>query len=88
MTCTHLNQITLTVPPASEKAGAVCPECVAMGSRWVHLRICLTCGHIGCCDSSPNRHARQHWQTSGHPIIGSMEPREDWTYCFADDEFL
>ncbi|MFG6082933.1 UBP-type zinc finger domain-containing protein [Paracoccus litorisediminis] len=88
MACSHTDQIKLDIPPETEKPGTVCPECVAMGSRWVHLRICLTCGHIGCCDSSPNRHARGHWQTTRHPIVGSMEPRERWSYCFADDEFL
>ncbi|WP_211596262.1 UBP-type zinc finger domain-containing protein [Paracoccus aestuariivivens] len=78
----------MEIPPEAQKSNAVCRECVAMGSHWVHLRICLTCGHIGCCDSSPNRHARQHWRASLHPIVGSMEPAERWTYCFEDDEFL
>ncbi|MGA0617204.1 UBP-type zinc finger domain-containing protein [Paracoccus sp. KR1-242] len=88
MACTHRDQIRLEIPPDHAKSGAVCPECVAMGSRWVHLRICLTCGHIGCCDSSPNRHARAHWNSTDHPVIGSMEIGEGWSYCFEDDEFL
>jgi uncharacterized UBP type Zn finger protein len=88
MPCTHADRRLLVIPSDSQKSGAVCAECVAMGSRWVHLRICLTCGHVGCCDSSPNRHARAHWQNAGHPIIGSMEPMERWSYCFEDDTFL
>jgi uncharacterized UBP type Zn finger protein len=88
MACTHRDQIQLEIPPDSDKEGVVCAECVAMGARWVHLRICLGCGQVGCCDSSPNRHARGHWRSTGHPIIGSMELREDWSYCFEDDVFL
>ncbi len=56
-----------------------------MGSRWVHLRLCLACGHVGCCDSSPNRHARKHAGASDHAIVQSFEPGEDWRYCFVDD---
>ena len=81
-TCSHLDQITVTDLPA-EIAG--CEDCLAIGSRWLHLRMCLTCGKIGCCDSSPNRHARQHAGTSGHPLVRSAEPGEDWSYCFVDD---
>ncbi|HUO46569.1 MAG TPA: UBP-type zinc finger domain-containing protein [Acidimicrobiia bacterium] len=58
------------------------------GTRWVHLRMCLTCGHIGCCDMSPRRHARRHWQGSGHPLIRSVEPGEDWGWCFPDELLL
>ena len=65
-----------------------CPECLAMGSRWVHLRVCLTCGHVGCCDDSPNRHATAHHGATKHPIITSGEAGEDWAYCYADDQFL
>ena len=88
MTCTHTDRITEARPAEADKAGAVCPDCVAIGSDWVHLRICRSCGHVGCCDDSPNRHARAHWQASGHPIIASMEPREIWSYCFVDDELV
>ena len=80
--CTHLEQIELTeLPP--QIAG--CEECLKIGSRWVHLRMCLTCGKIGCCDSSPNRHARAHAAADVHPLVRSAEPGEDWDYCFVDD---
>ena len=80
--CSHLDQIVVTDLPA-EIAG--CEECLKIGSRWLHLRMCLTCGKIGCCDSSPNRHARKHAETDGHPLVRSAEPGEDWSYCFVDD---
>jgi uncharacterized UBP type Zn finger protein len=82
--CTHTGMLADVVPEAQD----VCPECVAMGSPWVHLRVCLTCGHVGCCDQSPNRHARRHYHTAGHPLIQSMEPGETWRYCFIDDVAL
>ena len=78
--CTHAETIT-TVRPESL---AVCPECVALGDTWVHLRVCMTCGHVGCCDSSKNKHATKHFQTSGHPIIRSLELGEIWAYCYLD----
>ena len=82
--CTHTGMLADVTPEAQD----VCPECVAMGSDWVHLRVCLTCGHVGCCDESPNRHARRHYHKSGHPLIQSMEWGETWRYCFADDVVL
>ena len=81
-TCGHLDQIELVELPA-EVAG--CEECLASGDRWVHLRMCQTCGHIGCCDSSPNRHATAHFQSTGHPVVRSAEPGEDWSWCYADE---
>ena len=78
--CTHLDQI-LDVDPS----GNGCKECLEMGDVWVHLRMCQSCGHIGCCDSSKNRHATKHFRTSGHPIIRSFEPGEDWYFCYLDD---
>jgi uncharacterized UBP type Zn finger protein len=78
--CSHLDAIHLT---KSNKH--VCEDCVKMGSRWVHLRLCLTCGHVGCCDSSPNRHARMHFDESGHPLVRSNEPGEHWVWCYVDD---
>ena len=81
MTCTHYDQIR-DVSPSSN----VCDECIKMGERWVHLRMCLTCGNVGCCDSSKNKHARQHYHQVNHPVIESREPNEDWRYCFVDDE--
>ena len=62
-----------------------CEDCIATGDRWVHLRMCMTCGKIGCCDSSPNRHARRHAAEDEHPLVRSAEPGEDWDYCFVDD---
>ncbi len=79
--CTHMDQIRDVEP----RTPSGCEECLRTGSRWVHLRLCLTCGHVGCCDSSPNRHARGHAHGSGHAIVQSFEPGEDWRYCFVDD---
>lgn len=73
---------------AVEPGSPGCAECLATGDTWVHLRVCMSCGHVGCCDSSKNRHARKHWQGSGHPIIKSAEPGEDWAWCFEDDTVL
>jgi hypothetical protein len=79
--CTHLEQVQATELPA-EIAG--CEECLKIGSRWVHLRMCLACGKIGCCDSSPNRHASGHAAEVGHAIARSAEPDETWAWCFVD----
>jgi uncharacterized UBP type Zn finger protein len=78
--CTHLDQIRVT---HTDKH--VCEDCVKIGAGWVHLRMCLTCGHVGCCDSSPNRHATRHYQTSRHPLVRSVEPGEAWTWCYVDE---
>ncbi len=78
-TCTHLDEIHDVTP-----TGDGCEDCLATGGRWVHLRLCMSCGKVGCCDSSPNRHATAHHHASGHPIIQSFEPGEDWWWCFAD----
>jgi uncharacterized UBP type Zn finger protein len=80
--CPHLGAIRPVVPRTPQG----CEECLRIGSPWVHLRLCLTCGHVGCCDSSPNRHASKHARETTHPIITSMERGEDWSYCFIDDE--
>jgi uncharacterized UBP type Zn finger protein len=79
--CTHLDQITVARPEQFEG----CEDCLASGGRWVHLRVCRSCGKVGCCDSSPNRHATKHAHTSGHPIVSSLEPGETWSYCYPDD---
>jgi hypothetical protein len=80
--CSHLDSIqVLELPDAVDG----CEECLASGGGWVHLRICLTCGHVGCCDDSPGRHATAHAGSSGHPIIRSIEPGEDWCWCFEDE---
>jgi uncharacterized UBP type Zn finger protein len=65
-----------------------CSDCLATGGAWVHLRLCLTCGHVGCCDQSPNRHARQHSHETHHPVVRSFEPGEPWAYCFPHDTFV
>jgi uncharacterized UBP type Zn finger protein len=80
--CSHLSQIAVTTLPQSI---AGCEECLRIGSGWVHLRMCMTCGKIGCCDSSPNRHASRHAAEAGHPIARSAEPGEDWSWCFVDE---
>jgi uncharacterized UBP type Zn finger protein len=80
--CAHLDQIKVTELPASI---AGCEECLRIGSSWLHLRMCLSCGKIGCCDSSPNRHARAHAQMHDHPLVRSAEPGEDWSWCFVDE---
>ena len=80
-TCSHLDTVAEVAP--SDAAG--CHECLQMGGRWVHLRMCQSCGRIGCCDSSPNRHATAHARGSGHPIVRSAEPGEDWSWCYLDN---
>lgn len=80
--CSHLDTITVTELPG-EIAG--CEDCLRIGGQWLHLRMCHECGHIGCCDSSPNRHARKHAGDESHPLVRSAEPGEDWSYCFVDD---
>ena len=80
----HLRLVRPVVPQTPEG----CAECLATGSPWVHLRLCLTCGHVGCCDSSPNRHARLHAHAVGHPIVRSFEPGEDWRWCYVDEAFV
>ena len=62
-----------------------CEDCLKIGGTWVHLRMCHACGHIGCCDNSPNRHATAHFNASGHPLIRSVEPGEDWSWCYVDE---
>jgi uncharacterized UBP type Zn finger protein len=80
--CEHLQR--LPVPePVSRTAG--CEECLKIGQEWVHLRKCLICGHVGCCDQSIGKHATAHFHKTGHPVIRSLEPGEDWEYCYIDD---
>ena len=82
MNCTHLDQIEILDLP-EDIAG--CEECLATGGRWVHLRMCQSCGKIGCCDSSPNRHASHHARESGHAVVRSAEPGEEWSWCYVDE---
>lgn len=77
--CEHLSSIT---PQEPHTKG--CEECLKTGGTWMHLRLCLECGHVGCCDSSPGRHATKHYHATTHPIMMSFEPGEDWGYCFVD----
>jgi uncharacterized UBP type Zn finger protein len=79
--CTHLDQIHDVTPNTPDG----CEECLALGDTWVHLRLCMTCGHVGCCDSSKNKHASKHFRATGHPIMKSMERGEDWMWCFVDE---
>jgi uncharacterized UBP type Zn finger protein len=78
--CTHLDHIHQVRPSADG-----CEDCLKIGAQWVHLRECLECGHVGCCDDSPNRHATKHFHTTKHPIIRSFEPGESWKFCFVDE---
>ena len=80
MQCSHLGQVR----PVAARTPEGCEECLKTGGWWVHLRLCLTCGHVGCCDSSPGKHATKHFHSSHHPIIRSFEPGEDWGWCYAD----
>jgi uncharacterized UBP type Zn finger protein len=80
--CTHLDQVKVLEAPA-EIAG--CEECLKSGGHWVHLRMCQSCGHIGCCDNSPGKHATAHNLETGHPIIRSVEPGETWSWCYPDE---
>ncbi len=81
--CTHTAQIRPAHPNTSG-----CEECLKMGDRWVHLRTCLECGHVGCCDSSKNQHATKHFRSSHHPLVKSKEPGEDWIWCYVDEVVL
>jgi hypothetical protein len=83
-TCTHLDRIRIDEVPTRDSV-AGCEDCLKLGGRWVHLRVCRTCGHMGCCDSSPNRHARRHAVEHDHPIVTSVELGEDWSWCFVDE---
>ncbi|MBV9213601.1 MAG: UBP-type zinc finger domain-containing protein [Actinobacteria bacterium] len=79
--CSHLDHVLVTELPELVEG---CAECLAGGTPWLHLRICLECGHVGCCDDSPMRHATAHARESGHPIIRSLQPDEDWSWCYPD----
>jgi uncharacterized UBP type Zn finger protein len=81
MTCEHMLGL---VPVGPRTRG--CEECAKLAMRWVHLRMCLTCGHIGCCDSSPGKHATKHFHETTHPVMASYEPGERWAWCYIDEE--
>ncbi len=84
-TCTHVEEIAITQLPDAVDG---CEDCLRTGDPWLHLRICLDCGHVGCCDDSPNRHASAHAASSDHPIIRSLEPGERWSWCYIDEVAL
>jgi uncharacterized UBP type Zn finger protein len=81
--CTHLEQIEEVTPSADG-----CEDCLKSGGRWLHLRLCMECGHVGCCDNSPNRHATKHFHRTSHPVIKSFEPGEEWGWCYVDELFV
>jgi len=83
VTCSHIDRIRPVTPNSRE-----CEACVGLGDAWVHLRMCLSCGVVGCCDSSPNRHAAAHHESEGHPIARSVEPGESWRWCYVDEELV
>ena len=82
-TCDHLDHVR-----AVRASGDGCVECLQMGDEWVHLRECMECGHVGCCDDSKNKHATKHFHKTKHPIIRSLEPGEDWGWCYVDELML
>lgn len=81
--CEHFSEIRDVTSSANG-----CEDCLKIGGTWVHLRMCMSCGHVGCCDNSPHRHATKHYNTVRHPIVKSVEPAEDWGYCYPDDRFF
>ena len=83
MSCAHLAGLTPAPPRTSG-----CEECLRQGTPWVHLRLCLSCGHVGCCDSSPGQHASRHFHDTHHPVMASLEPGERWAWCYVDEEEL
>jgi hypothetical protein len=80
-TCSHLDDVDRAATPSAEG----CEDCLRTGGYWVHLRMCRHCGHVGCCDSSPSKHATAHFASAGHPLVSSFEPGEDWWWCYADE---
>ncbi len=84
MSCHHLAE----VQPVAPHTTAGCEECLKLGTPWVHLRLCLSCGHVGCCDSSPGRHATRHFHHTNHPVMASFEPGERWAWCYVDQTEL
>lgn len=79
--CEHIQAVELFEPTTD-----VCGKCVEMNDEWVHLRMCLTCGHVGCCDSSKNKHATKHYTETKHPVMRSIEPNENWAWCYVDEK--
>ena len=88
MTSVHADPHVTAIRAVAPRTPQGCEECLRLGTPWVHLRLCLTCGHVGCCDSSPGKHASAHAHALGHPIVQSMEPGEDWRWCYVDQNFV
>lgn len=84
-TCEHIDAITKQPDPNTSEG---CEECLKMGDTWVHLRLCLTCGHVGCCDNSKNKHATKHFHQTRHPVIRSFEQGENWKWCYVDEVYV
>jgi uncharacterized UBP type Zn finger protein len=84
-TCEHMNQVKDDIAPRTPEG---CEECLKMGDSWVHLRLCMVCGHVGCCNNSKNKHASKHFAETGHAIIRSFEPGESWMWCYEDELFI
>lgn len=82
MKCKHFSEVNEVSPQAEG-----CVDCLKTGDEWVHLRLCLTCGYVGCCESSKNKHAEKHFHETNHPVIKSLEPGEDWMWCYVDEVF-
>lgn len=83
--CEHIKQAKKDTKPNTPEG---CEECLKTGDTWVHLRLCLECGHVGCCDNSKNKHATKHFHTTKHPVIKSFEPDEEWLWCYVDELFV
>ncbi|HEV2177346.1 MAG TPA: UBP-type zinc finger domain-containing protein [Terriglobia bacterium] len=81
--CTHMSQAKAVKPNTQG-----CEECLKSGQKWVALRMCLVCGHVGCCDSSPGRHATAHFHATTHPVMRSAEPGENWSWCYVDKTYV
>ena len=82
--CTHVKSLG----PVEAQTPSGCEECLANGTSWVHLRLCLSCGHVGCCDSSRHKHATAHHRQTWHPVVRSFEPGEDWRWCYVDEAIV
>lgn len=88
MTFAHADPHVIAIRAVAPRTPQGCEECLRLGTPWVHLRLCLSCGHVGCCDSSPGKHAGAHAHALGHPIVQSMEAGEDWRWCYVDQNFV
>ncbi|MET8428343.1 UBP-type zinc finger domain-containing protein [Nocardia sp. NPDC004860] len=88
MTSINTDPHVAAIRPVAPRTPQGCEECLRLGTPWLHLRLCLTCGNVGCCDSSPMRHARAHAAGTGHPIVESMEPGENWRWCYVHQNFV